>query len=88
MVLVYIFVVKSYIPTLYRQTHSISLLQEIARKELDMIKDAGMWKTEHVITSKQGSQITAEGHEHHKILNLCSNNYLGLAVSTAQTTNC
>jgi glycine C-acetyltransferase len=75
-------------PIFYRQTHCISSLREIAREEIGKIKDSGTWKSERVITSKQGSQITVEGHKQLKILNFCSNNYLGLAVSNVQATNC
>jgi hypothetical protein len=75
-----------YIPVLYRQTHSIGYLQQLTRDVLNKIKDAGTWKSERVITSKQGSVIAVEGHQQHNILNFCSNNYLGLAVSTAHTT--
>jgi 7-keto-8-aminopelargonate synthetase-like enzyme len=75
-------------PLLYRQTHCIGSLREIAREEINKIKDAGTWKSERVITSKQGSLIIVEGHQQLKILNFCSNNYLGLAVSDLQATSC
>jgi 7-keto-8-aminopelargonate synthetase-like enzyme len=80
------------VPVLYRQTHCISSLREIAREEIGKIKDSGTWKSERVITSKQGSLITVEGNQQLEILNFCSNNYLGLAVSNVQsihkTTQC
>ena len=45
--------------------------------ELDSIRDAGLFKTERVITTPQSSAIsTTEGGE---VLNFCANNYLGLA---------
>ena len=44
------------------------------------IKEAGTWKDERVITSKQGAEINVEGSPN-KILNFCANNYLGLSVS-------
>jgi glycine C-acetyltransferase len=45
--------------------------------ELDEIRSAGLFKTERVIVSPQGSNIrVSDGQE---VLNLCANNYLGLA---------
>ena len=45
--------------------------------ELEAIRDAGFYKKERVITSPQGSHIeVASGEE---VINLCANNYLGLA---------
>jgi glycine C-acetyltransferase len=45
--------------------------------ELDEIRSAGLFKAERVIISPQGSSIrVADGAE---VLNLCANNYLGLA---------
>lgn len=47
------------------------------RKELQSIRDAGLYKAERVITSPQaGSITTQEGPE---VINLCANNYLGLS---------
>ena len=42
------------------------------------IREAGTWKDERVITSKQGAEINVEGSPN-KILNFCANNYLGLS---------
>ena len=44
--------------------------------ELDEVKKAGLYKTERVITSPQGAEITVNGK---KVLNFCANNYLGLS---------
>jgi glycine C-acetyltransferase len=45
--------------------------------ELESIRDAGLYKTERVIATKQSSSIkTSDGRE---VLNFCANNYLGLA---------
>jgi glycine C-acetyltransferase len=45
--------------------------------ELDEIRSAGLFKAERVIVTPQGSSIrVADGAE---VLNLCANNYLGLA---------
>ena len=44
---------------------------------LDEIRDAGLFKSERVITSPQAAEITlADGRT---VLNFCANNYLGLA---------
>ena len=53
-------------------------LLERLNGELSGIKEAGLWKTERVLTSSQSSQITVEGSDN-KVLNFCSNNYLGLS---------
>ncbi|HTO32603.1 MAG TPA: aminotransferase class I/II-fold pyridoxal phosphate-dependent enzyme, partial [Pararhizobium sp.] len=45
--------------------------------ELEGLKSAGLYKSERVITSKQGGEITVSSGE--KVLNFCANNYLGLA---------
>ena len=53
-----------------------SVRQEISG-ELDEIRSAGLFKAERVIVTPQGSSIrVADGAE---VLNLCANNYLGLA---------
>ena len=50
-------------------------LAEIGAR-LDEIRAAGLWKTEEALLSAQGAHIrTAQG----EMLNLCANNYLGLA---------
>ena len=46
------------------------------RTEIDEIRTAGLYKTERVITSPQGAEITVNGK---KVLNFCANNYLGLS---------
>ena len=45
--------------------------------ELEQIKQAGLYKAERIITSPQQPTITIAGGQ--KVLNLCANNYLGLA---------
>ena len=40
------------------------------------VREAGLYKTEHVMTTPQGAHVDVEGRE---LLNLCANNYLGLA---------
>jgi glycine C-acetyltransferase len=44
--------------------------------ELDDIRAAGLFKSERVIGSPQDARVRVGGHE---VLNLCANNYLGLA---------
>jgi glycine C-acetyltransferase len=56
-------------------------------KEIDNLKTTGLFKGERVITSQQQAEITVAGGAH--VLNLCANNYLGLAndktlITTAQ----
>jgi glycine C-acetyltransferase len=46
-------------------------------RELDQIKQAGLYKAERIITSPQQAKITIAGGQ--KVLNFCANNYLGLA---------
>lgn len=46
-------------------------------KEIESIKEAGLFKKERVITSPQSSEITIQGG--HKVYNFCANNYLGLS---------
>jgi len=54
----------------------MSLTQRYAAT-LDEIRDAGLFKSERIITSPQSAEITlADGRT---VLNFCANNYLGLA---------
>lgn len=45
-------------------------------REVEDIKTAGLFKTERVISSSQGAEITVNGKT---VLNFCANNYLGLS---------
>lgn len=47
-------------------------------KELESIKEAGLYKNERVIVSPQSADIKVSGTEG-DVLNFCANNYLGLA---------
>jgi glycine C-acetyltransferase len=47
------------------------------RTEIDAIRDGGLYKSERVITTPQDAHIRVAGGE--PVLNLCANNYLGLA---------
>ncbi len=44
--------------------------------EISGIRDAGLYKNERVISSRQGAEITVNGKT---VLNFCANNYLGLS---------
>jgi glycine C-acetyltransferase len=46
-------------------------------KEIESIKEAGLYKRERVITSPQAAEITIQGGN--KVYNFCANNYLGLS---------
>ncbi|MCP1726341.1 glycine C-acetyltransferase [Natronospira proteinivora] len=50
---------------------------EHLRKELDTLREEGLYKAERVITTPQEAEIAlADGKE---VINLCANNYLGLS---------
>ena len=52
-------------------------LKEKLQKELEEIKEAGLYKKERIITTPQGAVIkTEDGKE---VINFCANNYLGLS---------
>lgn len=51
-------------------------LKPVLVKELEEIKSAGLFKTERIITTPQGADITANGKQ---VINFCANNYLGLS---------
>src|SRR4051812_2898988 len=52
-------------------------LKPVLQQELAEIKEAGLYKTERVITSAQGADITVQGGR--EVINFCANNYLGLS---------
>ena len=45
--------------------------------ETESLKPAGLFKAERVITTPQDAAISIQGDR--KVINLCANNYLGLA---------
>ena len=51
-------------------------LEPVLNAELKEIKEAGLFKTERVITTPQSADIKANGKE---VINFCANNYLGLS---------
>lgn len=52
-------------------------IQEALQKELEEIKDAGLYKKERVIVTPQAAQIATDNGK--EVLNFCANNYLGLS---------
>lgn len=52
--------------------------QSHLKKELQEIKDAGLYKNERIITTPQKADINVEGTDQ-EVLNFCANNYLGLS---------
>ncbi|XP_007439159.1 2-amino-3-ketobutyrate coenzyme A ligase, mitochondrial [Python bivittatus] len=61
-----------------RAQSALAQLTRLLEGELEGIRGAGTWKSERVITSKQGPHINVEGSRG-DILNFCANNYLGLS---------
>lgn len=51
-------------------------LKPVLEKELQEIKDAGLYKQERIISTPQSADINANGKE---VINFCANNYLGLS---------
>lgn len=49
---------------------------EFLQNEITKIKDEGLFKSERVISSQQQASVKVNEHE---VINLCANNYLGLA---------
>ena len=52
-------------------------IKNYLQKEIDDIKEAGLYKSERVITSSQDAVIQISTGE--EVINFCSNNYLGLS---------
>jgi glycine C-acetyltransferase len=53
------------------------VIQQYLRNQLDEIRSAGLWKGERVLSSPQQSHVGVQGRT--EVLNMCANNYLGLA---------
>ena len=51
-------------------------LKPVLVKEIEEIKNAGLYKKERIISTPQGASILANGKE---VINFCANNYLGLS---------
>lgn len=52
-------------------------IKDHLQKELQEIKEAGLYKNERIIVSPQGAEIKLENGK--EVLNFCANNYLGLS---------
>ncbi len=55
----------------------IEEFREYLRQELQALTDAGLYKSERIITSPQSAWITLQ--DGRRVLNLCANNYLAMA---------
>ncbi|MDX1666703.1 MAG: glycine C-acetyltransferase [Saprospiraceae bacterium] len=54
-----------------------SKVESAIEKEIQEIREAGLYKEERIITSPQGAEIATEKRD--EVLNFCANNYLGLS---------
>ena len=54
-------------------------LDEHASASLAQIRQAGLYRTERVLSSAQGRSITVAAQDQQPLINLCANNYLALA---------
>jgi glycine C-acetyltransferase len=52
-------------------------IQQHLRDQVEQIRSAGLYKGERVLSSPQGAHVGVQGRP--DVLNLCANNYLGLA---------
>lgn len=52
-------------------------LKPVLEKELNSIREAGLYKKERIITTPQGADISTQGGK--SVINFCANNYLGLS---------
>ena len=52
-------------------------LNKTLKKELNLIKNNGLYKSERIIFSPQNSKIIIK--DNCEVLNFCANNYLGLS---------
>ena len=52
-------------------------MKDDLQKEIQSIREAGLYKNERVIMTPQGVEIEVKGGQ--KVLNFCANNYLGLS---------
>ncbi|XP_027449647.1 2-amino-3-ketobutyrate coenzyme A ligase, mitochondrial isoform X1 [Zalophus californianus] len=68
----------SAVPRGRRAQSALTQLRGVLEEELEAIREAGTWKSERVITSRQGPRIHVDGVSG-GILNFCANNYLGLS---------
>ncbi len=60
-----------------RMADMFTSMKDFLQKEIETIRNRGLYKAERIITSPQNAKIEVKGGK--KVLNLCANNYLGLA---------
>lgn len=60
-----------------KKQHMYGAIQQHLQKELEEIKEAGLYKKERIITSPQDAVIKISTGE--EVINFCANNYLGLS---------
>ena len=63
-----------------RSSSALAAARQLLENELESIRQAGTFKHERVITSKQAVSVQVQG-QLKPLLNFCANNYLGLSVS-------
>jgi len=49
------------------------------KNEIAAVREAGLYKSERIITTPQSSNVQVAGHEGEDYINFCANNYLGLS---------
>nr|WP_240723293.1 glycine C-acetyltransferase [Haloactinopolyspora alba] len=54
-----------------------TMMREQLRADLEEIREAGLYKPEYVISTPQGARVELD--DGRSVLNMCANNYLGLA---------
>ncbi len=53
-------------------------MKDILTAQLGEVRDAGLYKSERILVSPQGTRVRVEGRDG-ELVNMCANNYLGLA---------
>lgn len=61
------------VPNTEHQSHFYTHLQ----KTITELQEAGLYKTERVLASRQGAEVVS--HDGRHLINMCANNYLGLS---------
>lgn len=69
---------RSIVRSIRCYTNAQNELRSSIESELQAIKNAGTYKTERIITGRQGMEISVQGSKR-PLLNFCANNYLGLS---------
>ncbi|CAF0923818.1 unnamed protein product [Brachionus calyciflorus] len=62
----------------YSSACAINSFRDHVYSQIESIRQAGTFKNERIITTKQGPKIKVSGNQK-EILNFCANNYLGLS---------